>query len=238
MRDEQTRLSYWFPLVEAAGLPVPKTRIIQIGRHDLVREFDNERSESLPILAEQVRAAAIEVGGPPFFLRTDYTSGKPDWNETCCVTDLSLVEHHIMNLVEFSEMADLRGLPTDTWVVREMLNTRPLFRAFRGDMPITREFRYFVRDGVIEHRQPYWPEAALEGQVCMPEGCTNILWREMLTAVSILHAGERALLDDLTRKVSAIVPGHFSVDWLETTDRGWVLTDMAEGEKSYKWSAE
>lgn len=233
IRDEQTRLSYWFPLIEAAGLPVPKTRIINIDDNDdLARIAYGEPSRSLAPLAEQIRTAALEVGGPPFFLRTDYTSGKHDWKDTCFVTELSLVEHHVVNLVEFSECVDLIGLPTDVWVVREMLNTQPLFRAFRGDMPITREFRYFVRDGEIEHVQSYWPEAALENHVNMPEGCTNILWREMLTVASYLYDKERAVLDDLTRKASAAVPGYFSVDWLETVDRGFVLIDMAEGDKS------
>jgi len=230
MRDELTRLSHWFPLVEAAGLPVPKTRIIH-GGDDLFREVYGESSQSLAPLAERIREAATELGGPPIFLRTDHTSAKHGWNETCYVANLDLVEHHIVSIVEHSENVDICGLPTDTWVAREMLNTKLLFRAFRGRMPITREFRYFVLDGQVLWRQAYWPEEAV---FFIPEDDDGAN-RSALAAASILHLGERAELDALSLKASAALPGYWSVDWLETTDRGWVLTDCAEGDRSYKW---
>jgi hypothetical protein len=39
----------------------------------------------------------------------------------------------------------------------------------------------------------------------------------------------------MTQQVSGAVPGFWSVDWLHTVDRDWVLTDMADGDKSYRW---
>ncbi len=30
MNRDRTALSYWFPLIEAAGIPVPRTRIVRM----------------------------------------------------------------------------------------------------------------------------------------------------------------------------------------------------------------
>lgn len=241
MRDDKTRLSYWFPLIEAAGLPVPKTRIIHLENDDLVRAFDGEEPTCLPGLIAQIRDAAAEVGGAPFFLRTDFTSGKHDWEQTCFVDDVEKVGSHVIELAEYSHLVDLMGLPTDTWVVREMLNTRPLFTAFHGSMPITREFRFFVRDGAIDHVQAYWPAAAFKDQrIATHDGTPwcGMPWRQRLAAASKISGRERAELSRMTKAANAAVPGFWSVDWLETVDRGFVLIDMAEGEKSYRWGDE
>ncbi len=32
-----------------------------------------------------------------------------------------------------------------------------------------------------------------------------------------------------------MLEGDWSIDWLWTTDRGWVLTDMAVAEQSFHW---
>lgn len=237
--DSLTRLSYWFPLVESAGLPVPETRIVKISDQDMRLLFtfclDGE-GDPTPwhSLTHAIEMAALSLPKPPpVFLRTDFLSGKHSWVETCYVADLSLIPTHVSRLIEKSETFDFVGCPWDVWVVREFLNTRPQFHAFQG-MPITREFRYFVRDGVIEHRQPYWPEYAIEGNfyrgAVEPED-----WRSTLSEMNRISANEDTELSRLTLETSAAVPGFWSVDWLQTADRGWVLTDMAEGDKSFRW---
>lgn len=235
-RDNKTCLSYWFPLIEAAGIPVPKTRIIKMDRDEHRTMFCHLidcKAGPCPELAKlvgQIRDAAFDIVGAsqPFFLRTGMTSNKHDWQRSCRVNDWKVLPDHIYNLIEFSECCDMLGLPSDVWVVREMLKTTPMFHAFHGQMPIIREFRYFVEDGRILHRQPYWPAHAVERHnPSRPD------WREVLEKASI----EAPLkLDDLVLKVSAAVPGHWSVDLLETSDQGWFVTDMAEGSRSYKWT--
>lgn len=231
MKEDKTRLSYWFPLIEAAGLPVPKTVILptlsesqEDGLFNLVG--DGIKWDGLKPMADGIAEAAKDFGFP-FFLRTDYSSAKHYWKDTCFVEKREGLEDHIHQIAEFSLMADIMGLPIDRWIVREFLPTTPAFYAFR-DMPITREFRLFVRDGIIEHIQPYWPEHAIEDH----EGfCED--WRERLKFLSEL-GDDRQAITDLALQASVACPGFWSVDCLHTT-RGWFITDMAEGEKSYKY---
>src|SRR5258706_10308772 len=85
-RRERTALSYWFPKIEAAGIPVPKTTIIHMprqAREAIWAAFDGkEGGDPRPFFAELAAAAAAI--GFPVFLRTDYTSGKHDWERCCC----------------------------------------------------------------------------------------------------------------------------------------------------------
>ena len=234
--DDSTRLSYWFPLVQAAGLPVPRTRIVSLSDEefrDFSAVFDGKTPECWERLMRDIRAAAEgpDGVGVPFFLRTDFTSNKHNWEKSCHVSDLERIGHYVYDLAEFSEMADMfGGMPPDTFVVRELLPTNAVFTAFWGKMPIAREFRFFVRDGYVEHWQPYWPPESIEGHDPSVAG-----WRDVLDEMSQLSNDAFQRLVEMTLRVSAAVPGFWSVDWLQTTDRGWVLTDMAEGEKSYRW---
>ncbi len=237
MDDDPTRLSYWFPLIEAAGLPVPRTRIVRVSPEDMALLYpfclDGEGDPAAwRRLIAAIEMAAHELRGPPWFLRTDYTSGKHSWKDTCYIPDLDDLPSHVSRLIEESEMASMIGLPWDAWVIREFLRTPPRFYAF-SSMPITREFRYFVRDGVIDHRQPYWPDHAIEDHFYdNPEPPD---WRETLARMSRLYPAEKDKLDRMTLAASAAVPGFWSVDWLETVGGDWYLTDMAEGEKSFRW---
>lgn len=237
MADDLTRLSYWFPRIEAAGLPVPATRIVRVLSEDMALlypfVFDHE-GDPAPWhrLIASIKGAAKELPGPPYFLRTDYLSGKHSWIETCFVPDLDELPSHVFRIAEESETCDMMGRPWDVWVLREFLKTPFVFRAF-SSMPITREFRYFVRDGVIEHRQPYWPAHAIEDRFYDdPEPAD---WRSALAVMNAISAAEDEELTRLTLQASSAVPGFWSVDWLQTSERGWVLTDMAEGDKSYRW---
>jgi hypothetical protein len=52
-----------------------------------------------------------------------------------------------------------------TWVVREFLPTMPVGVCPRyGNMPVCREFRYFIEDGRYCCSHPYWPmESLIDG---------------------------------------------------------------------------
>lgn len=239
--DDLTRLSYWFPLIQAAGLPVPATRIIKATDDEVaVMEgwLDGDYSVAPGNLLLKIAEAADEVDmeGDGFFLRTDHTSAKHSWSKSCRVKPVPGGGHrgldkHLYEIVEFSYMA-IPSLPIDTWVVREMLKTEPLFNAFWGNMPITKEFRFFVRDSNIEHWQPYWPlDAFQDARVSVPQNAVPALVK-LLSRLSP-HSYEQ--LSKLAKKANEAVPGYWSIDFLQTTDRGWVLTDMAEGDKSYRY---
>jgi hypothetical protein len=230
MNDDRNSLAFWFPKIAAAGLRVPATRIIR-ANDDLVVLLDGEKPPGWDDLVDELVAAGNEVGWPAF-LRTGHGSGKHEWDRTCFLPGPSDVAHHIAALVEWSCCVDMFGLPTDVWAVREMLPAPPLFRC-EGycRFPVTREFRLFVRDGRVEHVQPYWPPDAVEqGRPSDPD------WRTKLERASALTQPERAALELIAATAGqAVGGGYWSVDLLEDVGRRWVVTDMAEGDRSFRW---
>jgi hypothetical protein len=110
-----------------------------------------------------------------------------------------------------------------------MLKTEPAFRAFYGKMPITKERRYFDADGCVLGFHPYWPDGAFRNET------TEAGWEAKLAALNEMPPEEIAELTALSKRVSDAVPGAWSIDWLWTIDRGWVLTDMAVASESFCW---
>ena len=243
-------LDEWYPLV-ADLVPTPRTVIVRAGR-DMAAvaygdEVDAETEAAFSELAAKVRAAGDSLGWPAF-LRSGYGSGKHGWRETCFVPGPAAVPAHLGAIIEWSELADIMGLPTDVWAVREMLDVPSAFAAFRGAMPISRERRYFVVDGRVVGRHPYWPPQAFtedeEGGLFGEAGPDGVAlpgdWRALLDALNEETPGEVATLTALTERVGAAVPGAWSVDWLWAARRGeaerrWFLTDMAWAERSFVW---
>jgi hypothetical protein len=226
---DRTALSYWFPLIEAAGVPVPKTKIIAMPKEAqavIWAAFDGKNGLDLSEwknFQEQVRAIGSEFGYP-LFLRTDHTSGKHEWNRTCFLKSPDDVAQHLFNIAEHSEICDFIGLPWDTWVVREYLPIIPYGSCpHYGNMPLCREFRFFVNDGAVRCWHPYWPTEALERGGA-----------ERVNYEALCRMDDEPALAALATKAGKAVGGAWSVDILET-ERGWYVTDMAEAHKSFHW---
>jgi hypothetical protein len=235
-------LSYWFPKIERAGLPVPKTEIVRTDVDLLLYCHGEERDGPKPVEAAQnflseLSSAAKRISeSGPWFLRTGQGSGKHGWKNTCYLKDLADLPRHVAALVEWSHMVDFLGLPTDVWVVREMLPTRPvaILPAY-GDMPLVREVRVFVRDSEVVCWHPYWPSGSIrEGFVGrkVPEN-----FPELCGAVSKFCDQHQVEICDLARRAGEAIGGAWSVDVLETVDfdRRFFVTDMAEAERSWHW---
>lgn len=227
--SDKNDLAYWFPIIKSAGLPVPETKIITTDV-DLAVILDGKLPKRFYTLVAEIKSAADAIGYP-CFLRTGHGSGKHDWQETCYLTNQWDIVPHIGSLVEWSHAVDMFGLPTNTWVVRQLIPTAPLFYAFWGNMPITREFRLFVRDGIVETWQPYWPPDSLDGEV---HNCPD--WREVLKQASRLSLAEYNVLEPMTLAAGLALGGYWAVDWLQAADGSWWLTDMAEGDRSFRWN--
>lgn len=229
---DKTSLSYWFPLISAAGVPVPKTTILempQVAQKCVWKYFNGcegppEQTAALESFINDIRQAGESVGAP-FFLRTAHTSNKHNWRSACFVADPAVIGQHVVDLCEFSECAGFLGLPWDTFVVRELLPTIPFGTCPNyGGMPICREFRFFVNGGEIECSHPYWPLHALRDGGAV----------ETLDYAELCRMPDETALRALASAAGAAVGGRWSVDILETA-RGWFVTDMAEAEKSYHW---
>ncbi len=228
-------LSHWYPKLVDAGLPTPLTQIVLMPtevQKELYQVFDGLPAGKAAI--EWINSKLLPVVntlGPPCFLRTGQTSNKHGWKNTCHITPSSNLLDHVLALAEFSEICDFMGLPWDVWVVREMLPTFPQMVADRyGDMPVCREFRYFVQDGAFKCWHPYWPEKALRDGISeLPPD-----FNERYQLLCKMPDNTWETLHDLASRAGAAVGGYWSVDILETK-RGWFVTDMAIGERSWHW---
>lgn len=233
-------LSWWFPKIQEAGLPVPRTKLLRCdsaSAASLYRHFDGKPvgvhgSDFLGF----VEAAAREIGFP-CFLRTGQTSGKHNWEKTCHVKDVADVVQHVLNLIEFSECCGMIGLPWDVWAVRELLPTKPVMLAYEG-MSVCREFRVFVDGDRICCWHPYWPvKALLDGTPMSVNELTSLTAEEIAKVWNDLWNLDDAdyeIVMDLARRAGAACEGRWSVDILDTA-RGWFVTDMAVAELSWHW---
>jgi len=225
--DARTCLSWWFPRLEATGVPVPRTLITRTESY-LISLLDGQKPAGFDELVAQLRLSAIEVG-LPCFLRTGMGSDKHGWKDSCYVTDLVQIPRRVARLVEWSLIVDMAGLPFDVWVVREFLPIEPAFQAFRGDMPVNRERRYFFSEGRVVSRVSYWENEDAFVNHRKPDG-----WRTMLAEVNRQTDEEVAELTQLTLRVAEAFRGEggWALDWL-WTKRGWYATDMAEAYRAW-----
>lgn len=228
---DKTCLSHWFPIIEAAGLPVPKTIIIR-HPHSLYELLDGKTPPSFHLLTDAISNAAAAVGLPAF-LRTGHTSGKHFWKDTCFLDSSreSVVQSHVQQLVEYSEMTSLMGLPLEVWAVREMLPVTPLYACEAyGGMPVVKEIRTFVDGGRVAYLNTYWPaEALAEGDPDKPD------WKETYELDHDITDEDQKEVLFLAAKAGNAIGGRWSIDFLKT-DKGWYLTDMAEAERSYGYN--
>jgi hypothetical protein len=179
---------------------------------------------------ESALKPAVESIGVPCFLRTGQTSNKHNWKRTCYLDTVERPQllGHVLNIIEFSEICDMIGIPWNVWAIRELLPTRHLFRCTAyGDMPAVREFRFFVSDGEVRYNQPYWPKEAIEDG--KPD-CAD--WEALYPELIEWTDRESQAVHELATKAAAAVTGQWSIDILDTT-RGWYITDMAIAENSW-----
>jgi hypothetical protein len=228
-------ISYWFPKLLKTGVPVPETVIIDTGTgiYDFYNLIDNqtpEIKEKLSNLINKIYNASLKVG-TPFFLRTGILSGKHEWKDTCFVPDnkASTLKNHIMHLVNASAIA-FPGQPVDVWAVRNMIETIPVFTAFWGRMPITKERRFFIENGKIKGHIPYWPKEAFEGEHTFK---SSPKWEKAIERLSRMEEGEEFEAISIIEKLAPEFEGAWSVDLLASKNNGWIVTDMALAHMSY-----
>jgi len=225
-----TRLSYWFPKLQAAGLPVPRTIIVEA--HDaelreIYKLFDGKTpGDAVNPFIERIKSAADEIGYP-CFLRTDHMSAKHEWADTCHLESPDVILSHVFSIIYFWECVNFAAPKCDVWAVREFLPTRPVgvCRDYKN-MPVCREFRFFVDGPEVKCWHPYWPLSALEQGKA--EYHADFNYEEFCTTPDIEY------LYKLASAAGKAVDGGWSVDILETR-RGWYITDMAEAYKSFHW---
>lgn len=216
-------ISYWYPKLTKLDILTPGT-LITTTDIDLARAFLENKKADDDIKAFLAKLLFdVDTIGLPCFIRTGHFSGKHSWDSTCYLQDRNKLIPHVSNLIEWSLIIDVIGLPVDTWAVREFLETEPMFYAF-DNMPINKEWRYFIRDGEVEYKQPYWPVDSIR----MPS-CEN--WEELLRES---YLEDYPILEELSLKIATEFDDYWSVDFMPTKN-GWYCVDMAEGDQSFRW---
>lgn len=232
--EDKTCLSNWFPLLEIAGVPVPKTIIINTDA-DFYKVYEGGRCDKFDLLVDQVMQASLEIVEKTkcdsIFLRSGHTSAKHSWDDTCNLRDFKNRENvirHILSIFEFSEIASITGIPSSVWAVREMLPVKKLAICKRyGNMPFVREYRFFMSGESIDSVQPYWPSDALSKGAPSDQD-----WLSKWEEAYCFYPDEDTVA--MVKKAGKALGGRYSVDVLET-DRGWYVTDCAEADKSWRW---
>lgn len=238
MNTHENCISYWFPILKRAGVPVPKTAILRT-KIDLTRMIDHQECPGLDEFIEEYHRAIELVSGSrlgPAFLRTGQGGGKHDWDR-CCNYRGGNLRDHVGYLVEWSHMVSMISLSHDVWAAREMLPVKPLcVLPGYGNMPLVREMRCFIRHGKVVCYHPYWPIGAIrDGMSRKPELLERLV---EINNASLFNPDEQKQIVELAEAVAqAFNEGDYtawSVDILET-DRGFYVTDMALAKESYHW---
>ena len=70
---------------------------------------ENIADPEMKRLVDEADKAAQQVGGYPVFLRSDETSHKHEWIESCYVTSKTQIANSVANILEFTEMTMMLG---------------------------------------------------------------------------------------------------------------------------------
>lgn len=227
--NKRTSLLYWYPKVQkhCPHIPMPRTEILPVSQELLTPLLDGELTPEIQTIFAQARMTA-RIIGYPLFLRSDMYSGKHSWKRTCYVPDETSLAAHIQEVIEANEIADFFGLPYKALVFREFLELEAKFTAFWGEMPVAKERRYYVNNGVVLCHHPYWPPASIETPSVED-------WEPLLEQLNQESPVEIQHLTHLTEMIGAVLDGYWSVDFAYATNGQWYLIDMADGYISYHW---
>jgi hypothetical protein len=232
--SQKTSLCHWYPLVKDK-LPTPRTEIMPLKEGDIDSLFSAlDGKGSLEDLKSRLLETASRFNYP-LFMRTDFTSGKHDFKDTCYVQSPDQILGHALALFEDTICKDIS---IGAYVFREFLQLESKFTAFRG-LPISKERRYFVEDGVVLCHHPYWPEDAIRGEVTRKgDG-----WKTILKELNTETQDEIDHLSTMAKLFSILVDGAWSVDFAKLKDgsmkfglqqsSSWVLIDAAEAFRSW-----
>lgn len=226
---DRNSMLYWFPKTEPLPIPQPRTIIVELENVCELNPMLDDDFECLEPYQDQIDKATESLGFP-LFLRTDQSSGKHGWKDTCYVKNREKLERNMAGVIEENAMAGILGLPYKALVFRQYIPMHSKFKAFYGMMPVSSERRYFVKDGEIVCRHPYWPPEAIEKTFDAPRG-----WKHLLAQMNKQSAPERATLGVHARDIAEVMDGAWSVDFCKSFQGRWYFIDMAVAEDSWHW---
>jgi len=218
----------WFPPIERAGLPVPRTEFVEYDPYSLFPLLDGQPIGDFPM--GKLEEACGRVGYP-CFLRTDLASAKHEGLGSFKVTGPDDLPRAVFSTFESNCLKDLAPF-TRAFMVREWIGIPAAFTAF-GGLAIGVEWRFFAgQDGVRCHHF-YWPAEAF--RYSFERGGGPADWQERLDHLrtepspATLGRLEEMALD----AVRAVGAHEWSIDFaLDDAGRYWLI-DMARAETSW-----
>lgn len=209
----------WYPKIKDLDVPQPKTEIILLSEKEYLSTMD-----AMPMAIVNKVIPVIQKFVLPVFIRTDQSSAKHYWKDTCFYNGSNLVQH-LYELCEFNHCADFMGLPFRSIIVREYIPMDSKYTA-SGDMPVNPERRYFIKNGKILCHHHYWIKDAIKNP-----SVKN--WEELSDEMNNETEEEIKLLSSYVGQVINVIDGFWSIDFCKAKNGRWYLIDMATGENSW-----
>jgi hypothetical protein len=161
-------------------------------------------------------------GSGPVIVKDYVKSQKHYWHEACFIpsaSDAGAVERVVRRFLELQGDSLNEGL-----VFREFVAFEPLAAHSRSGMPLTREFRMFVRDGEVLCCAPYWGEGLYEGAV-PPAGAFSDVMRRVQSRfftmdVARRRGGDWMIVELGDGQVAGLPPGIDAVEFYRTLMAG------------------
>lgn len=240
-------MCYWWPRVKDVNVPKPKTVLVEHGA-EVGRDLVGALEGTVPMgkVRKPLHAvySAAKPFGRPVFVRGDQMAAKHEWKYTCYIAeaDEPTFRKHLLKLVEEHELRLwLEGTPLLAFAVREFLNTKPAFKAFYGDMPITRERRlFYVKGEGVVCNHPYWPAGAISewhGRFRAPQLPRE--WPLKLHQMNRQGNNSKEHTEEMAERIGkALATAEhpaWSIDLLMDAEYRWWFTDCAVAERSFHW---
>ena len=225
---DKTSMCFWWEKVKHLDIPMPKTVIIPFDK--VTQHAYDHLDERNLIQKDMVEAIIKEIDNYPVFIRTDYSSAKHTWVNSCFIKDRGVLENNLHRILEFNLCCDMMGLPATAFVIREYIAMAEAFKAF-SYMPVNPERRYFINNGETICHHAYWIEEAINSgyhKTPLPKD-----WKLQLFEVNYETMKEISLLTKYANMVAKELDGFWSVDFCKAGDGKWYFIDMALGERSW-----
>ncbi len=221
--ENENSMLNWYPtLKDVEGVKTPKTEIVEAERL-------SEDKGAIDYDYDEVLEAVEEVGGFPVFIRTDLSSAKHNMRNVSEVREEGELKKKIYDLALDNLCKSMFGLDFKALVVREWLDLKHDFEAFRGDAPIGYEIRAFINGGIM-CKHFYWPKGSIEKLhgIHKPPDWED-KWRQ--TKVNTMKRWEE--VKPKVEAVSKVFSDSWSLDFALAEDGTWYAIDMGKYEQSY-----
>jgi len=226
---KQSSMSLWYPEVSKLLIPQIETHIVKVG-NDILSDWvrnDKQLSDKYWKLFED---AINKIDEFPIFLRTDQSSMKHSWKDTCYLKSRDNLKHNLSMLLEEHEMQNMVGeLTYDDIVFRKFIPLETSFTCFHSNFPVNKEVRCFIKNGKILDLRHYWVKGAIESGTPDDDN-----WEiKLMRLKELTHPDINEIIKQL-EKVCKVFNEYWSVDFAKSKDGIWYLIDMARGEVSYQ----